>query len=333
MQNSSIYIKFKKLIKSDVNRNTFNVMSLPNSKHKLGMSPEGYPKFFVCTNDSYTASHNIVLELLSVEYNQPCTIIEESIPPQNDIFSIITLRTIEDSLQSYFIDIFNLMLLNLPEEPSKRELSIEVENLITIFSALKKKPIKEIQGIWAELLTIEKSKNIETLISAWHSQPNAKFDFTMGQDKIEVKSTSSEERKHRFALDQLNPSANSRLLIVSVIVRESAKCDGGLTVKGIYEKICNRVSAVALRLKLYTTLTIALGNDYKNWDSIAFDYVGASDSLAFYNANDIPRINKNDVPEFVSEVKFYSDLTHLVDIKDNHSNFDRSNSILYNSLF
>jgi len=226
-----------------------------------------------------------------------------------------------------------MMLSNLPETPSRRELSVEVENLISIFSALRKKPVKEIQGVWAEMLVIERSLHPEILISAWHNQPNAKFDFTMGRDKIEVKSTSSEDRKHHFALDQLNPSINSRLLIASVIVRESAECTGGLSVKALYKKICRRVSAVNLQLKLYSTLATAIGSDYKNWDSVFFDYVEASDTLAFYNVDDIPRILKSDVPEFVTEVKFCSDLSHLIDIKDSHSNFDRSDSVLFKSLF
>lgn len=333
MQNNSIYIQFKKIARGNESCNAFNVFPLPNSKHKLGMSAEGFPKFFVCTNDSVTDSHNIVLELLSVEYNQPCTIIEEYAQPHSDTFSIITLRATEESLQAYFVEIFSLMLSKLPEEPTRRELSIEVENLITIFSTLKKKPLKEIQGIWAELLVIERSLHPETLIYAWHSQPNAKFDFTMGRDKIEVKSTSSEERKHHFALDQVNPSINSRLLIASVIVRESAECESGLSVKDLYEKICDRVSKVDLQIKLYLTLVASIGDDYKNWDNIHFDYVVASDTLAFYNVCDVPRIKKSFVPEFVSEVKFTSDLSHLIDIKDSHSNFDRSNSVLFNSLF
>lgn len=333
MQNNSLYTQFKSITKGNEDSNAFNVISLPDSKHKLGMSVEGFPKFFVFTNDSATASNNIVRELLSVEYNQPCTIVVDNGDSQSNVFSIITLRATEAPLQSYFIEIFSMMLSNLPETPSRRELSVEVENLITIFSALRKKPVKEKQGVWAELLVIERSLHPETLISAWHNQPNAKFDFTMGRDKIEVKSTSSEERKHHFALDQVNPSINSRLLIASVIVRESAVCAGGLSVKAMYEKICSRVSAVNLRLKLYSTLATAIGNDYKNWDDVAFDYIEASDSLTFYNVDDVPRILKSDVPEFVSEVKFCSDLTHLIDIKDSRSVFDRSDSVLFKSLF
>lgn len=332
MQNESIYQQFKNLKKGDETRNAFDVLSLPNSKHKLGMSLEGYPKFFICVKNSLEKYHNIILELLSVEYNQPCTIIETNQDPKSDTFSIVTLRTTEESLQAQFIDIFSLVLSKLPEEPSNKNLSVEIENVITIFSTLKRKPVKEIQGVWAELLVIERSKNPEILISAWHNQSNAKFDFTMGQDKIEVKSTSGEERKHYFALDQLNPSINSRLLIASVIVRESAECTSGLSVKALYEKICNRISSVDSQLNLYATLATVIGDNYEKWDKVTFDYVEAADTLAFYNAKDVPHINKNDVPEFVSEVKFCSNLTHLVDIREPHSGFDCSDSNLFRNL-
>ena len=333
MQNNTIYNQFKSLEKGEENSNEFKVISLPNSNHKLGISPEGFPKFFVCTNDTASEFDNITLELLWVVYNQQCTLKESNDSSQSNVFSIITLRSTEDALQAYFIEIFCLMLAKLPKLPTRRELAIEIETLISIFTALKKKPIKEIQGIWAELLVIENSLAPDTLITAWHSQPNAKYDFTMGRDKIEVKSTSSEVRKHRFSLDQLNPSQNSRLLIASVVVRESAKCSGGLSLKDLFDKICERVSDVNLQLKLYSTLTLAIGNDYKKWDSIAFDYIEASDTLAFYNAEEVPSINKDDVPEFVSEVKFSSDLSHLENIKDGQSDFDRSDSELYISLF
>ena len=225
------------------------------------------------------------------------------------------------------------MLGKIPAIPSKRELAIEVENLISIFSALSKPPRKKVQGLWAELLVIERSLHPETLISAWHSQANAKYDFTMGRDKIEVKSTSGEERIHHFSLDQLNPSPNSRLLIASVIVRESAQGSGGMSVRDIYNKICTKVSANNARLKLYSIMAECIGSDLTKIDSIFFDYVEASDTLAFFDANQVPHVEKNSIQPFVSDVSFSSNLTHLIDISNPQSIFDRSNSPLFKSLF
>lgn len=333
MEDNPIYRQFKSLAKGTTDKEAFDVIALPDMPHKLGVSSEGFPKFFVSTNNSVSAAQNIIREMLSVEYDLPCSIIENGEVMQNNNFSIITLRTLEAALQAYFIDIFTMMLQKIPREPSKRELSVEVENLITIFSALSKPPRQQVQGLWAELLVIEKSLHPEILINAWHNSPTAKYDFTMGRDKIEVKSTAAEERIHHFSLDQLNPSPNSRLLIASVIVRESGQGSGGLSVRNLYDRICARVSAVNSRLQLYSVMAETIGNNLTKIDNTFFDYVEASDTLAFFNAADVPHIDKDTVPQFVSEVKFNSNLSHLISIQENEAAFERSNSPLYKSLF
>lgn len=333
MEDNPIYIQFKSLAKGTTDKEAFEVINLPDMPHKLGVSSEGFPKFFVSTNNSVSATQNIIREMLSVEYDLPCSIVENGEVMQNNNFSIITLRTLESALQAYFIDIFIMMLQKIPREPSKRELSVEVENLITIFSALSKPPRQQVQGLWAELLVIEKSLHPEMLINAWHNSPAAKYDFTMGRDKIEVKSTSAEERIHHFSLDQLNPSPNSRLLIASVIVRESGQGSSGLSVRNLYDRICSRVTAVNARLQLYSVMAETIGNNLTKIDNTFFDYVEASDTLAFYNAVEVPHIDKDTVPQFVSEVKFNSNLSHLISIQQDETTFDRSNSPLYKSLF
>lgn len=330
METRTIFNQFKELSRSDESR--VNVIDIPSLPHKLGMTSEGFPVFFIVTNTTPFNAQNIEREMLSVQYDMPCTLISDD-DEQNNAYSIITLRASEVSLQSYFIEIFLMMLGKIPAIPSKRELAIEVENLISIFSALSKPPRKKVQGLWAELLVIERSLHPETLISAWHSQANAKYDFTMGRDKIEVKSTSGEERIHHFSLDQLNPSPNSRLLIASVIVRESAQGSGGMSVRDIYNKICTKVSANNARLKLYSIMAECIGSDLTKIDSIFFDYVEASDTLAFFDANQVPHVEKNSIQPFVSDVSFSSNLTHLIDISNPQSTFDRSNSPLFKSLF
>lgn len=333
MYKDQLFNQFKRLVRSSVDREHFNVISIPELSHKLGVSNEGFPKFFVCTNSSISSAPNIIREILSVEYNLPCTLVEDNNEQNEDFYTIITLRNLDESLQAYFIDFFIMMLKKLTPVPSKRELSIEIENLITIFSALTKTPIKEVQGLWAELLIIEQSLHPETLIQAWHDEPSTKYDFTMGRDKIEVKSTSSEDRIHHFSLDQLNPTPNSQLLVASVIVRDSAQCSGGLSVRNLYDKICSRVTDLNSRLKLSSVIAKTIGNDYKKIDNIFFDYIGACDTLTYFDYNDVPRIIKSEVPVFVSDVKFHSNLTHITDIKNTKSTFDRSTSSLYKSLF
>lgn len=333
MESNAIFSQFKNLEKSTANKEAFDVISINGLPHKLGVSYEGFPKFFVSTNNSISSTQNIIREMLSVEYKLPCFIVENEEVMQKDCFSVITLRSNDVSLQAYFIEIFIMMLHKIPKEPSIRDLSLEVENLITIFSALTKPPRKKLQGLWAELLIIERSLHPETLINAWHNSPSAKYDFTLGRDKIEVKSTSSEDRIHHFSLDQLNPSQNSCLLIASVIVRESGQGNSGFSARNLYERICKRVNAISARLQLYSVMAETIGSDLAKLDNIYFDYTGACDTLAFYNSTDVPHIDKSNIPQFVTEINFRSNLSHLIDIKNSQSTFDRSNSLLYKSLF
>ena len=322
MNYKDIFQEFCDRKKSFVEGNKFNVSPIPGMKHKIGKSDEGYPKFFVLTDVGKSIYTNIIGEFLSVEYCVECNLIEESGQNTDAIYSIITLRSNDDHLQQIFIEVFLLMLSTLPEEPTVYDIAIKIEGLLSIFSSLKRKPIHKIQGLWAELLIILLSKNPSVVAKAWHNSPGAKYDFTMGTDKIEVKSTSSETRKHKFSLDQLNPMESSRLLVASVIVRESAKDENGLSVFDLYDKICECVSDIEIRIHIYTVIVDTLGSEYDKANDVYFDYASGKDSLAYYDYKDIPHILKCNVPEYVSEVKFVSDLTHIKTTGDNNLKFE-----------
>lgn len=328
-----IFSEFLALESIQENKKTFNVISLPFMKHKLGVSNERFPMFFISTtNNAGDNATNIVRELLSVEYDVECTIKEVNGHTALNNFAIITLRTNDRHLQMYFIEIFLMMLTKMSHQPCKQELSIEFERLVTIFSALSLIPKKKIQGLWAELLVIEKSKNPSLLVKAWHSSTTSKYDFTLGRDKIEVKSTSSEERIHRFSLDQLNPSPNSRLLIASMTVRESGECVNGLSVRNLYDKICDRISEVETKIRLYSVIAQTLGSNINKMGSIFFDYVAASDTLAFYDYHVVPRILKSDIPVNISDVKFTCNMTKLENIKNSRYSICINESELFNSI-
>ena len=332
MHNRDIFEQFKALTQGGTDNQEFNVLSLPDMNHKLGVSAEGFPKFFVCTNDSVSSIHNTSLEILTVEYNLPCTFVDDEISEPHH-YTVITLRSLEQNLQAEFIDIVLMMVGRLVAMPSKREISIEVENLIYIFSAMTCPPKKQIQGLWAELLVIERSRFPETIINAWHSDPNAKYDFTLGRDKVEVKSTSGEERKHHFSLDQLNPSHHSRLLIASVIVRESGHGNGGMSVSELRDKICERVTNIDCRMHLYQVMAETIGTDMHKLEGVYFDYTEASDTLRYFDAREVPGIDKTLVSPGVTSVGFISDLSGIVDVQDEESAFSCEDSPLFRSLF
>lgn len=325
------YNLYKNLIASP-NTEAINVIDIEGLPHKLGVSSKGFPMFFVITSENQYPAFNIEREFLNVQFDLPCTLVMENQETKDNKFTIITLKSTDEDLQFSFIEFFLLMLRKLFPRLAKKDLCIEIEKFITIFSALSKPPKKKIQGLWAELLIIEQSTNPSIMLEYWHTQPNSKYDFSNGRDKIEVKSTSSEERLHRFSLDQLNPSENSQLLIASVKVRECGKGNSGLSIFDLYNNILDRVTDNELRMHCYTVIFETIGDNFSKAKKLIFDHIEAIDSLRYYNYIDIPKIDHSFIPNSVSDVKFMSDLTHIESINKEINGDLINSSDLYKSI-
>ena len=110
-------------------------------------------------------------------------------------------------------------------------------------------------------------------------------------------------------------------------MRESGPACDGLSVKGLYDKICTRVSAINSKLRLYTVIAETIGTDIDKFEKMSFDY-----SLEFYDYHDVPSINKDAVSNLVTEVKFSSNLEGLIDVRKPESNFDIDSSELFKSI-
>jgi hypothetical protein len=303
-----------------------SVESVPFSiQHKIGISNEGFPLFFVkCNNEA--KSIDINLELISVLFSQECNIKEKE-DNSNDIYTIVLLKTLNIDLQQYFTDVFSIILQQLKPIPSERDLYREVRKVIDLFSSIAKPPVKSIQGLWAELLVIEKAINPEYLINAWHISPSDKFDFNDGKDKLEVKSTSKSKRIHRFSIEQLNNNPGSDLLIASTFVIETGS---GKSILNLRDDIVSMISNINVQLRLNEIIYKTMGNEYEKLGEIFFDYQLASDSLSFFEVTDIPRIHIDTIPFQVTNVTFDSDLSSIPTILEKE--YDIQNSILFKSL-
>lgn len=309
---------------------TTNVVAIEGTCHKLGKTAEGFPEFYINSDSKEGHPKSIPLEYLDVCYDSPCTICENGVT-QQQTFCVLSLRRSGDSLHLYFITIVLRIIDNLPTVPTSRNLAVEFDSLISIFSPSHKYDENKVLGLWGELLVIEQSCMPEMLIEAWHRNPNDKFDFTHGKDKIEVKSTAGEERKHTFSIGQLNPSKSSNLVIASVIVRPSALSETGLSVKNLFDKLQARISSTQVKLKLLKGIASIIGVESNSFFSLAFDYVTACDTLLYYEASIIPHIDSALVPVGVSDVFFTSDLKGVEALKTDSVLI--KNSSLYKSLF
>ena len=95
MQRRELFEQLKALREGQSEGREFTVIPLEGMLHKVGVSVEGYPKFFICTNDTASSTKNTTLEILSVEYNLSCTFVDDNESETPHFYSVITLRSLD----------------------------------------------------------------------------------------------------------------------------------------------------------------------------------------------------------------------------------------------
>lgn len=304
----------------------YQIKALPDvTHHKIGVSPNGQPIFFIKCDAAETSKYlDSNFEFITVQYSRKCQLMSDN-TVEEGVYTSIALKTDAVDLQKYFLEIVFLVIKDLPTMPTLKVLKSALEQLIELFSQFTQPPQKTIQGLWAELLVIEQSKNVDYLIQAWHNSPFDTFDFNDGTDKIEVKSTARSRRIHSFSAQQLTPNLQSNLLIASTFVVETGV---GTSIFDLMDSIDTKIKADKLKLRLKSIVAQTLGNSLEKAFDVYFDYPLAVDTLQFYDSKDIPHINIQDIPAAITNIRFDSDLTDIEPIK-----ISTTKSLLHNALF
>lgn len=325
LNNINLLEKFRELKARPHTEDGFNVVSISEtSPHRLGITPEGYPIFFIACSSSERVS-DIILRLFKVLFNRQCAISDTVTGSDiQDTFSIIQLSSLNPDFQKYFLEVVYLLLCRLEDKPTVNVLKAEVSKLLSLFTSVKSISREVVRGLWAELILIKQSSTPSYLIRSWHVMPEDKFDFNDGIDKVEVKSTNGSKREHTFALEQLKPNKGSRLLIASMFVSQTGV---GKTIFDIVDDISSKISDVDVLFKLREETTQTIGTHIEEVSSMFFDENVSLDSLQFFDYTSIPSINTENVPPEVTGVHFRSDLSDVSPV----DSFDQD-SVLFKSL-
>ena len=323
---NQLYNLYEKTLKSEVDDNSFRVLSMEFLPHRVGCSNEGFPMLFIecCDKDHLS---DIKLSMFRVLFNRKCSLadIDNKIVTEKD-YSIIQMISDDQDLIKYFFQVITIVLQRIPTNPKVKTLKEEISKVIEIFTVPPKFSKEVVRGLWAELLVIERGSDPEYLIRAWHEEPEERYDFNDSIDKIEVKSTSGDQRSHLFSLEQLNPNNSSNLIIASVFVNPTGI---GKSIFDLIDMISSRVKDTDCSLKLSEIVLKTIGLHLEECRNLHYDYNFASDTLTYYDSKVIPSIDKNSIPSTVSAVHFRSDMSDVPSISV--TGFDE-NSSLFKSL-
>lgn len=223
-------------------------------------------------------------------------------------FSVISFVGKNEKLKSYFLQVCELLLKKLGNNPTSSSIKIVFSQIVELFRVAEEPGRNSVQGLWAELFVIHQSGDRSRLIEMWHSIPNERFDFSEGQIRLEVKSTRKSTRAHHFSGWQLTPPSGCRLFVISIVTHETGN---GMSIKDLWKEILlDKKVTLDQELKLSEIILSTLKISFEDSMEIHFDFETASDSLAIFTLEQIPRIIN--VPNGVSNVEYVSSLDGVI---------------------
>ncbi|MDF0596314.1 PD-(D/E)XK motif protein [Psychromarinibacter halotolerans] len=280
-----------------------------NSDSSLWLSVDGeaYPSLlFTARLDDHRS--DIELRSISAHFSRDCTIDAADGASASGIYTIVSLRENDP-------DIVRMLLLVLEETfnsaraPfSNRDIASSIQELANLFKKIGGAD-RDIVGLWGELYILSCADNVESAVRCWCSHKMAKYDFVTSGAVLEVKTTTSSRRKHRFSLDQLRPNDDFQVYIASLNLVE---LNSGSTTAELMEEIYSQIIETELRASFLRQCLMKGGQDiYRN--SMRLSAFPDGTSLAVFDATDLP------VPEIspktpIDNVRFDLDLTEFVSI-------------------
>jgi hypothetical protein len=246
---------------------------------------------------------------VEISHGRRCIIEDRDHGSTSGIFTIFSCGSDETSLIRYFFDCLEGPVRRLENSSDVDLLQSFIIGMIELFSAIDITPTKTVQGLWAEMLLIAHGVDPYQLGNSWHSGIGGTYDFDQGDQRIEVKSTSTRTRRHRFRIAQLNPPPGSELIIASV---RAIRSQGGENCLDLLAIIRSRLVGQRDVLdRVERTVRQVLGSGYAGAFDVRFDLQEALASVRLYHQHDVPTISADHVPPDVSSVEFEVDLANV----------------------
>ena len=294
-------------------RPLFAVKPVPQyPRHYIGKNLDSLACLLIATNEGKErAIPSIRLEALDVQFDLVCHVKTDMQPVREGTFTVIQCRSPEKETVSYFLSICETILRLLGDSPTRAAISTAVNRLAAIFAKLQQPPSRSLNGLFGELFVIRCAANPRRALNAWRTDDKARFDFSDGDVRIEVKTTSKRVRAHSFSYEQCNPPIGTHAIVASLFVERAA---AGISLRDVISQIEKHATGDAdLIFKLHDIIAATLGSTLREALSIGFDEHLARSSLQLFELDQVPAI-RGDFPTGVSEIHFRSDLTSMAPV-------------------
>ena len=169
----------------------------------------------------------------------------------------------------------------------------------------------ELTGFYAEFYTIYKFHDLLNIEKYWQSKDRLKFDFSFSETlKLEIKSTTRENRIHHFKHEQLN-SKYYDIYVLSYLFRYD---DEGLSLYDLMDKIRPILAGnkeFCLRLNY-----VEKNAGIDRLKDLKYNSIYTDEQMHFYSAKDVPKFSEQ-TPAGVSKAEYDCSLESILPMKKN----------------
>lgn len=307
---ADLYTLFLRLTQPETQHNLSAVRVTSRERVWIAKDVTGQPLLLVESVGQADRAHGLSLRNVELEPVRACSILLSSGDVVDFQAAILRCLAPEPELRQYFFRVCSIVLDEVGSKPSASELLSALGRMVELFRALNSQPTKSLQGLWCELFLLSRAKNIAEAVLAWQPTTSSLIDFVADIEGVEVKSTSGVVRRHRFKLEQLQPTVNQHWFVASLLIAVNAR---GTALTELWDRVDKRlVHAPALRARVGANIAHALGDHLRFAQSYRVDERAAQQSLRIYRVSDIPKINPP-FPSQISDVEFSVDISAILE--------------------
>lgn len=221
-------------------------------------------------------------------------------------FATVTLDERHLDLLSAFGAMSGLLLATLSARPTNAELLELVNSFLALFAPNLPVSRDTLVGLWGELWLISVANDRARLVRAWHVEPGGRFDFSLEDFRIEVKTTESASRTHTFALTQLEVQEKTTWIASVQVVADPS----GMSILDLLSNLMDGLED-RTRGELVAKCLRVVAGDLEATSDFRFAPSGQR-PLSLLRASEIPRVVVP-VSSRITNVHFQEDISELAD--------------------
>lgn len=223
-------------------------------------------------------------------------------------FTLLRLSESDATLRQTFCTVVSSVISSLPLEFSTSEVRLVVGKVIDLFSAAPKVSKTAVVGLFGELAIIKYASDANMAAKAWHTNPQAKTDFSFGKYFMEIKTTEGELRQHHIRSHQLTQPE------VDIYIG-SVKLTADTAAENLLEFLHSVLPLLTPENQMHVVEVFfkTIGFDLEETAEMRYSVLGGPSEILIFKADDLPRpvAPAGQYGSAVGNIEFEMDFTKL----------------------